>query len=99
MKKPRKKQRLKELIVREIKRYLDDPDTIEAVIALNYKNGTKTVNFNEMECALSQRASVPGSDLEILSPPKPLKSQGFQGFFFAVLPFFCIKPLSVSSAG
>ena len=23
-----------------------------------------------MECALSQRASIPGSDLEILSPPK-----------------------------
>ena len=42
----------------------------KAVIALNYKDGTKTVNFNDMECALSQRASIPGSDLEILSPPK-----------------------------
>ena len=41
----------------------------KAVIALNYKDGTKTVNFNDMECALSQRASIPGSDLEILSPP------------------------------
>ena len=40
----------------------------KAVIALNYKDGTKTVNFNDMECALSQRASIPGSDLEILSP-------------------------------
>ena len=55
MKKPRKKQRLKELIVREIKRYLDDPDTIEAVTAINYKDGTKTVNYNDMECALSVR--------------------------------------------
>ena len=42
----------------------------KAVIALNYKDGTKTVNFNDMECALSQRASIPGSDLEILSPPQ-----------------------------
>ena len=42
----------------------------KAVIALNYKDGTKTVNFNDLECALSQRASIPGSDLEILSPPK-----------------------------
>ena len=42
----------------------------KAVIALNYKDGTKTVFFNDMECALSQRASIPGSDLEILSPPK-----------------------------
>ena len=41
----------------------------KAIIALNYKDGTKTVNFNDMECALSQRASIPGSDLEILSPP------------------------------
>ena len=30
-----------------------------------YKDGTKTLNFNDMECALSQRASIPGSDLEI----------------------------------
>ncbi len=42
----------------------------KAVIALNYKDGTKTVNYNDMECALSRRASIPGSDLEILSPPK-----------------------------
>ena len=55
MKKPRKKQRLKELIVREIKRYLDDPDKIEAVTAINYKDGTKTVNYNDMECAISAR--------------------------------------------
>ena len=41
----------------------------KAVIALNYKDGSKTVNFNDMGCALSQRASIPGSDLEILSPP------------------------------
>ena len=41
----------------------------KAIIALNYKDGTETVNFSEMERALSQRASIPGSDLEILSPP------------------------------
>ena len=52
MKKPRKKQRLKELIVREIKRYLDDPDTIEAVTAINYKDGTKTVNYNGIHMPL-----------------------------------------------
>lgn len=50
----------------------------KAVIALNYKDGTKTVNFNDMECALSRRASIPGSDLEILSPPK---MTGFAKFF------------------
>ena len=50
----------------------------KAVIALNYKDGTKTVNFNDMECALSQRASIPGSDLEILSPPnkRPIREDG-----------------------
>lgn len=42
----------------------------KAVIALNYKDGTETVNFSEMERTLSRRASIPGSDLEILSPPK-----------------------------
>ena len=42
----------------------------KAVIALNYKDGTKTVNFSEVERALTQRASACGSDLEILSPPK-----------------------------
>lgn len=41
MKKPRKKQRLKELIVREIKRYLDDPDTIEAVTQSTTRTGRK----------------------------------------------------------
>lgn len=71
MKKPRKKQRLKELIVREIKRYLDDPDTIEAVTAINYKDGTKTVNYNDMECALSVRL-LPVSDLEIVAALKSI---------------------------
>ena len=47
----------------------------KAVIALNYKDGTKTVNFNDMECALSRRASIPGSDLEILSPPYTFLAQ------------------------
>lgn len=51
----------------------------KAVIALNYKDGTKTVNFNDMECALSRRASIPGSDLEILSPPDTLKRLDFFG--------------------
>ena len=39
-------------------------------IAFNYKEGTKTINFSDMECALSQRASVPGSDLELSPVPK-----------------------------
>ena len=55
----------------------------KAVIALNYKDGTKTVNFNDMECALSQRASIPGSDLEILSPPK--EKTKAKAFVFFVL--------------
>ena len=38
-------------------------------IAFNYKEGTKTINFSDMECALSQRASVPGSDLELSPVP------------------------------
>ena len=33
------------------------------VISCNYKDGTKTINFSDMESALTQRASVPGSDL------------------------------------
>ena len=41
----------------------------KAVIALNYKDGTETINFSEVERALTQRASACGSDLEILSPP------------------------------
>ena len=71
MKKPRKKQRPKELIVREIKRYLDDPDTIEAVTAINYKGGTTTVNYNDMECALSVRL-LPVSNLEIVAALKSI---------------------------
>ena len=42
----------------------------KAVIAFNYKDGTETVNFSEMERAFSQRASASGSDLENISPPK-----------------------------
>ena len=38
-------------------------------IAFNYKEGTKTINYSDMECALSQRASVPGSDLEFSPVP------------------------------
>ncbi|MBQ5977824.1 MAG: hypothetical protein IJL51_06785, partial [Oscillospiraceae bacterium] len=53
----------------------------KAVIALNYKDETKTVNFNDVECALSQRASIPGSDLEILSPPKR-STWPYAGCFF-----------------
>ena len=34
------------------------------VISCNYKDGTKTINFSDMECALTQRASAPGSDLD-----------------------------------
>ena len=34
------------------------------VISCNYKDGTKTINFSDMECALTPRASIPGSDLD-----------------------------------
>ena len=40
------------------------------VISCNYKDGTKTVNFSEMECALTQRASVSGSDLDCPGAPR-----------------------------
>ena len=40
------------------------------VISCNYKDGTKTINFSDMECALTQRASVPGSDLDCPGAPK-----------------------------
>ena len=39
------------------------------VISCNYKDGTKTINFSDMECALTQRASVPGSDLDCPGAP------------------------------
>ena len=41
----------------------------KALVNFNYKDGTETINFSEVECALKQRASLTGSDLEILSPP------------------------------
>ena len=54
----------------------------KAVIALNYKDGTETINFSEVERALTQRASACGSDLEILSPPNPHpKRCGFLLFY------------------
>ena len=39
------------------------------VISCNYKDGTKTVNFSEMESALTLRASVSGSDLDCPGAP------------------------------
>ena len=39
------------------------------VISCNYKDGTKTINFSDIECALTQRASVPGSDLDCSGAP------------------------------
>ena len=41
----------------------------KAIVNFNYKDGTETINFSEVECALKQRASLTGSDLEILSLP------------------------------
>ena len=40
------------------------------VISCNYKDGTKTINFSDMECALTQCASVPGSDLDCPGAPR-----------------------------
>ncbi len=39
------------------------------VISCNYKDGTKTVNFSEMESALTLRASASGSDLDCAEGP------------------------------
>ena len=44
----------------------------KAIVNFNYKDGTETINFSEVECALKERASLAGSDLEILSPPDAL---------------------------
>ena len=61
-------------------------------IAFNYKEGTKTINFSDMECALSQRASVPGSDLE-LSPVPHLKHRLIQ-CVNSVFRFLCPERLA-----
>lgn len=50
------------------------------VISCNYKDGTKTVNFSEMESALTLRASVSGSDLDCPGAPKEKAPVVF--FFF-----------------
>ena len=39
------------------------------VISCNYKDGTKTVNFSEMESALTLRASASGSDMDCPGAP------------------------------
>jgi hypothetical protein len=50
------------------------------VISCNYKDGTKTINFSDMECALTQRASVPGSDLDC--PGAPNKNTAIRRCFY-----------------
>ena len=54
----------------------------KALVNFNYKDGTETINFSEVECALKQRASLTGSDLEILSPPNRYLKK--YRFFFAL---------------
>ena len=52
------------------------------VISCNYKDGTKTINFSDMECALTQRASIPGSDLDCPGAPHfDLKSKDLGSIF------------------
>ena len=53
------------------------------VISCNYKDGTKTINFSDMECALTQRASIPGSDLDCPGAPKK-QARLLAGLFFGV---------------
>ena len=48
------------------------------VISCNYKDGTKTINFSDMECALTQRASIPGSDLDCPGAPRQKKLAAFR---------------------
>ena len=55
----------------------------KALVNFNYKDGTETINFSEVECALKERASLSGSDLEILSPPK--EKTKAKAFVFFVL--------------
>ena len=45
------------------------------VISCNYKDGTKTVSFSEMEGALTLRASASGSDLDFPGAPKRRESE------------------------
>ena len=54
-------------------------------ITFNYKEGTKTINFSDMECALSRRASIPDSDLEFSGVPNlTVEINRFYERFFAV---------------
>lgn len=74
------------------------------VISCNYKDGTKTVNFSEMESALTLRASASGSDLDCPGAPKPSKTLSFRGFSLSCdeksdtlqldLGFKCNRPLT-----
>ena len=48
------------------------------VISCNYKDGTKTVNFSEMEGALTTRSSVSGSDLDCPGAPRQKNSAPFR---------------------
>ena len=57
----------------------------KAIVNSNYKDGTETINFREVERALKQRASLTGSDLEILSPPREKRRKHrFPSFFRAL---------------
>ena len=63
------------------------------VISCNYKDGTKTVNFSEMESALSMRASASGSDLDCPGAPHfDLKSKDLWSIFI-------VRPASARSKG
>ena len=52
------------------------------VISCNYKDGTKTVNFSEMESALTLRASISGSDLDCPGAPKGRAAIGCPSFWY-----------------
>ena len=62
------------------------------VISCNYKDGTKTVNFSEMESALTLRASVSGSDLDCPGAPKRRESEQ-DSLLFGGQPAAGIDPL------
>ena len=53
-------------------------DSVEVPISCNYKDGTKTVNFSEMESALTLRASISGSDLDCPGAPRQKKLTPFR---------------------
>ena len=65
------------------------------VITFNYKEGTKTITFAELQEAISNKN---GSDLDCLAAPKSIESFDFRCFLVAKIPQIIASPIFSSSA-